>query len=51
MPSFFAVLWAGFIPTILSIADMRAASMIVGLTLAQAAWYPASRQSQFRSRP
>ncbi len=32
-------------------ADMRAASMIVGLTLAQAAWYSASRQSQFRSRP
>jgi hypothetical protein len=32
-------------------ADMRAASMIVSLTLAQAAWYPASRQSQFRSRP
>jgi len=29
---------------------MRAASMIVGLTLAQAAWYPASRPSQFRRR-
>jgi len=43
VPSLGTILWAAFILTIFNIADMRAASMIVGLTLAQVAWYPASR--------